>query len=78
MVGGKWSSWSNSFWQTRTIQQFYAPWILTLNPLLLMSMHFNPSTHGGIKATDIAGAISGIRSKKRQQDITRLWFEFFG
>ena len=37
------------------------------------------STHGGIKATDIAGAIFRNKDhKKGQQDITVLWFEFFG
>ena len=36
------------------------------------------STHGGIKATDIAGAIFWNKDhKKGQQDITVLWFEFF-
>ena len=37
------------------------------------------STRGGIKATDIAGAIFQNKDhKKGQQDITVLWFEFFG
>ena len=37
------------------------------------------STHGGIKATDIAGAIFKNKDQKKgQQDITLLWFELFG
>jgi hypothetical protein len=37
------------------------------------------STRGGIKATDIAGAIFRNKDhKKGQQDVTVLWFEFFG
>jgi uncharacterized protein YsxB (DUF464 family) len=37
------------------------------------------STHGGIKTTNIAGAIFRNKDLKQgQQDITVLWFEFFG